>query len=389
MARPIKQGLDYFPLDVDFFQDEKIVSITGKFGLKGQITVLHLLGAIYRVSGYFLRWDELTQAKLLAELPGISEQLLDDIVNYLVRWDFFDEVLFCSAKVLTSKGIQKRYFEAVKRRTVQSGLPYLIPERGSTQTNTTDIGRNDENTRTRNPDRDIYPGDCRPTVASGTRNEPLSVQHSEKTKVVNVDKNPGFCYRNHQVGENEDSQDACTAKGMSENRVYVYKNPLSEGINVNKNPLKESKDNNNQTTACVRAYEDESAGDAFGFYGMLMREQAFWETAAMSLHAPVDDLKKLLRDFELESQAKATNHATFREYRSHFFDWARINIQIKKRYDNTEASNKSGNAAKGSNAWAGAQCATKQDANRIALEQYAARRKEYLSGMGGEEPGIF
>lgn len=388
MARPKKQGLDYFPLDVDFFQDEKIVSITGKFGLKGQITVLHLLGAIYRVSGYFLRWDDLTQAKLLAELPGISEQLLDDIVNYLVRWDFFDEVLFCSAKVLTSKGIQKRYFEAVKRRTVQSGLPYLISERGSTQTNTTDIGRNDESTRTRNPGRDINPGDCRPTVASGTRNEPLSAQHSEKTKVVNVDKNPGFCYRNQQVGENEDSQDACTANGMSENRVYVYKNPHSSGVYVNKNPLKESKDNN-PTTACVCACEDESVGTGSEFYGMLMQEQSFWETAAMSLHVPVDGLKNLLRDFELESQAKATNHETFRDYRSHFFDWARINIQIKNRYD-TEVGNKSGNAAKGSNAWAGTQqCATKQDANRIALEQYAARRENYLSGMGDEEPGIF
>lgn len=387
MARPKKQGLDYFPLDVDFFQDEKIVSITGKFGLKGQITVLHLLGAIYRVSGYFLRWDELTQAKLLAELPGISEQLLDDIVNYLVRWDFFDEVLFCSAKVLTSKGIQKRYFEAVKRRTVQSGLPYLISGRGSTQTNTTDIGRNDESARTRNPGRDEHPGDCRLTVASGTINEPLSTQNSEKAKVVIVDKNPSFCCRNHQVGENEESQDACTARGMPQKRVSVYKNPHSEGINVNKNPLKESKDNTH-TTACACVREDERASAGSDFYDVLMQEQSFWETAAMSLHASVESLKNLLNDFELESQAKGTRHDSFRDYRSHFFDWARINIQIAKRYD-TETGNKSSNAAKGSNARPGANCASKQDANRIALEQYAARRESYLSGMGGEEPGIF
>lgn len=387
MARPKKQGLDYFPLDVDFFQDEKIVSITGKFGLKGQITVLHLLGAIYRVSGYFLRWDELTQAKLLAELPGISEQLLDDIVNYLVRWDFFDEVLFCSAKVLTSKGIQKRYFEAVKRRTVQSGLPYLISGRGSTQSNTTDIGRNDENARTRNPGRDINPGDCRPTVASGTISETLSIQNSEKAKVVIVDKNPSFCCRNHQVGENEESQNACTARGIPEKIVSVYKNPHSEGINVNKNPLKESKDNTH-TTACACVREDGCASAGSEFYGILMREQAFWETAAMSLHASVEDLKGLLHEFELESQAKDKMHDSFRDYRSHFFDWARINIQIAKRYD-TENGNNSSNAAKGSSIRAGANCASKQEANRIALEQYAARRENYLSGMGDEEPGIF
>lgn len=27
MARPRKQGLDYFPLDVDYFSDEKIIPI--------------------------------------------------------------------------------------------------------------------------------------------------------------------------------------------------------------------------------------------------------------------------------------------------------------------------------------------------------------------------
>ncbi len=30
MARPNKQGLDYFPLDVDFFNDEKIEAISGE-----------------------------------------------------------------------------------------------------------------------------------------------------------------------------------------------------------------------------------------------------------------------------------------------------------------------------------------------------------------------
>lgn len=386
MARPKKQGLDYFPLDVDFFQDEKIVSITGKFGLKGQITVLHLLGAIYRVSGYFLRWDELTQAKLLAELPGISEQLLDDIVNYLVRWDFFDEVLFCSAKVLTSKGIQKRYFEAVKRRTVQSGLPYLISGRGSTTTNSTDIGRNDESVRTRNPVRDKSPGDCSPTGASGTKHEPLNAQDSEKAKLVYVYKNPGLCYNNYQVGGNLEPQDACTAKGMPEKRVYVYKNPHSDGINVDKNPLKESKDITH-TTACERAYEGMGASAGSGFYTELLHEESFWETAAMSMHIQEDELKAMLFDFELEVRAKETKHVSLSDYRRHFFDWARINNQIKNRYGTT--GNKPCNAKQGIVSGASATCASKHDANSVALEQYATRRANYLSGVGDEEPGIY
>ena len=53
MARPNKTGLDYFPFDIDFFDDEKIMAISGEFGIKGEITTVKLLCAIYR-NGYFI-----------------------------------------------------------------------------------------------------------------------------------------------------------------------------------------------------------------------------------------------------------------------------------------------------------------------------------------------
>lgn len=125
MARPRKTGLDYFPFDVDFFDDEKMVAIAGEFGLKGEITAVKLLCAVYR-NGYFVLWNDTMRKKMMMSLPGISPDLLEQVVNRLVRWDFFDENLFNSVKVLTSKGIQKRYFEAVKRRINKDGLPYLL-----------------------------------------------------------------------------------------------------------------------------------------------------------------------------------------------------------------------------------------------------------------------
>lgn len=125
MARPNKIGLDYFPLDVDIFEDEKISAISGEFGIKGEITVIKLLCAIYR-NGYFILWNDLLKFKLLRNLPGISSELIESIVNRLVLWEFFDKALFDSVKVLTSKGIQKRYFEASKRRKAAGDLPYLL-----------------------------------------------------------------------------------------------------------------------------------------------------------------------------------------------------------------------------------------------------------------------
>lgn len=108
MARPIKQGLDYFPFDVDFFNDEKIFAIAGEFGIKGEITTVKLLCAVYR-NGYYIEWTEMLKYKLLKELPGVSADLLDQIIKRLVKWDFFDKGLFDSASILTSIGIQRRY----------------------------------------------------------------------------------------------------------------------------------------------------------------------------------------------------------------------------------------------------------------------------------------
>lgn len=125
MARPEKQGLDYFSFDVDFFSDEKIEAISGEFGIKGEITAIRLLCAVYR-NGYFILWNEMLKMKLLKNLPGISPELLDQIVNRLIRWGFFDKTLFDSDMILTSHGIQKRYFEAVKRRKQDVKYPYLL-----------------------------------------------------------------------------------------------------------------------------------------------------------------------------------------------------------------------------------------------------------------------
>lgn len=125
MARPSKSGLDYFPFDVDFFEDEKIEAIFVEFGIKGEITVVKLLCAIYR-NGYFILWNDRLKIKLLKNLPGVSSELLELIVKRLVKWEFFNENLFNSAAILTSTGIQKRFFSVTKRRKQNEEFPYLL-----------------------------------------------------------------------------------------------------------------------------------------------------------------------------------------------------------------------------------------------------------------------
>ena len=127
MARPNKIGLDYFPLDVDFFEDEKILAISGEFAVKGEIISLRILCEIYR-NGYFVEYSELLKNKL-ARLGGLSGGLVDEVVSKLVKYGFFEESLFREFNILTSKGIQKRFIEASKRRKNDLCIQYSLLNR--------------------------------------------------------------------------------------------------------------------------------------------------------------------------------------------------------------------------------------------------------------------
>lgn len=126
MARNLKSGLDYFPFSTGFFDDDKIKCIAGEFGIKGEIIAIRLLCTIYRENGYFAVWDEKLRAMLARQMSGVSVDLIEQVVNRLVKWGFFLESLFNSDKILTSSAIQRRYFEATRRRQQPRDLPYLI-----------------------------------------------------------------------------------------------------------------------------------------------------------------------------------------------------------------------------------------------------------------------
>ena len=65
MARPIKIGLDYFPLDVDYFNDTKFIELNYYHGLKGESIIIRLLCMIYK-EGYFLEYKDKTPLILAA-----------------------------------------------------------------------------------------------------------------------------------------------------------------------------------------------------------------------------------------------------------------------------------------------------------------------------------
>lgn len=136
MANP-KQGLDYFDLSVDFFDDDKIALTEAKYGIEGTYITLRLLAKIYRF-GFYIHFGE-DEAALFARScgNGITARQVLSVVEELVRRDFFNKKLYEKHQILTSRGIQQRYFNATKRRTSPNCDPeFILVESAKPQKNT-------------------------------------------------------------------------------------------------------------------------------------------------------------------------------------------------------------------------------------------------------------
>lgn len=123
MARPIKSGVDYFPLDT--ILDTKFKLIEAEFGLTGFAVIVKLFQKIYGEQGYYCEWTN--EVALLFSHECGGGKAVSEIVSVAIKRGIFDKGMYDKYSILTSKGIQARYFEAVSRRThVKVEKEYLL-----------------------------------------------------------------------------------------------------------------------------------------------------------------------------------------------------------------------------------------------------------------------
>lgn len=115
MARPTKEGLDYFPLDTDMDNDGKIAFIESKHGFVAFGLIIRLLMRIYK-NGYYLEWSEREQY-IFSKNISVDINTTLTIVNECINEGLFNKNLYEKFAILTSGGIQKRYITACGRRT--------------------------------------------------------------------------------------------------------------------------------------------------------------------------------------------------------------------------------------------------------------------------------
>lgn len=111
-----KDGVDYWNIDVSFFENKKVRLIRGEFGIKGVYLCILLLNEIYRTGGYYKKWDR-DDCLLLSDSSGVagdcSPELIAEVVQGLVRRSLFDKGVLDRFGVLTSAEIQRRFLRIV------------------------------------------------------------------------------------------------------------------------------------------------------------------------------------------------------------------------------------------------------------------------------------
>lgn len=133
-------GIPYFPLECQL--NEKIQLLEAEYGLKGFAVVVKLYQRIYGSHGYYCEWT--TDVELLFSMQlGEGRNFVSEIVQRAIERDIFSKPLYDKYQILTSEGIQRRYFEAVSRRKkVEVEEAYLLVPATKVPANVDILGKN-------------------------------------------------------------------------------------------------------------------------------------------------------------------------------------------------------------------------------------------------------
>ena len=120
MARPIREGFDYFSLDTTIFTDDsRIRALMYRFGADGFTIYCYLLCRIYREHGYYVVYDEDLEYSIAGD-TCVQIGKVRQVMIYLCRRDLLTKVTVTQplhgVDYLTGAGIQRRFQMMAKSR---------------------------------------------------------------------------------------------------------------------------------------------------------------------------------------------------------------------------------------------------------------------------------
>ena len=119
MSGKPKAGISYAGWNTDIFEnDTKIDELIDAQGWIGFSIYFYLCQRAYASDGYFYRWSYANAATTARRMGGgIRAETIKAVVATCLQIGLFERSLFDRVGVLTSKGIQRRYMEAIQKRS--------------------------------------------------------------------------------------------------------------------------------------------------------------------------------------------------------------------------------------------------------------------------------
>ena len=138
MARAVGNGLRYFPKDVDYYMDDRIMDLLDAFGPLGQTVYDVMLTMVYR-EGYYLEMAPDRLARQIIRWIGSgwveSREKVVEVLGFIAEVGLVDKALYRQG-VITSAAIQRRYDEVAARRKTDRSKYWLLEAEPAAETET-------------------------------------------------------------------------------------------------------------------------------------------------------------------------------------------------------------------------------------------------------------
>lgn len=108
MARPIKVGLDYFPMDTNFLHDPKIAAMRARFGNDAIAFWTVMLCQVYATKDAKLSLVDKDIRAVMAALCMLDDKRFESLLALALKLGLFDAATYRRSTALTSDAIQRR-----------------------------------------------------------------------------------------------------------------------------------------------------------------------------------------------------------------------------------------------------------------------------------------
>lgn len=116
MARIKKRGLDYFPMNTDFWQNRSVRRLLKREGDAAMAALLGAMSIIYADEGYYVLADDAFCEDLADDLYSLEAGDVRRVLRTAVEVGLFDQRLFEEYGILTSEEIQRQFVFSKRTR---------------------------------------------------------------------------------------------------------------------------------------------------------------------------------------------------------------------------------------------------------------------------------